>query len=495
MFTGLDQEIRAALARGGRHPAPDFEESWSAALRAGESPWPALLARAGGDRHALLAATAESVGAATSFPELVDEVVSLTDPLDLMPVDDAAWRLGREVGVVLPAEATLGPSPAESSSEGKQDDSVTAPELERRAEDRTVVRFVDRVLAEAVRRRAADVHFEPSEQGLQVRLRVDGTLRPTEVAPAAMARAILARLKVLADLDLAEHRRPQDGRVRFRGEGFEADLRLATLPTEGGEAAVLRVLAAESSALGLAQLGFPAAVEAGLRVSLSRPHGLVIATGPTGSGKTTTLYAALRELNAPDTKVLTVEDPVECVLDGAIQVPVNPAAGLTFSRALRAFLRQDPDVILVGEVRDPETARLAVQAALTGHLVLATLHTTDAATAVARLVDLGVEPFLLAATLEAVVAQRLLRQVCAACRHGPATEPCPACDGTGYRGRIGLFELMRVDDPMRALIAAGEPVEALRAQARAAGLVPLRDLARECLAAGRTTAEEIEPLL
>jgi type II secretory ATPase GspE/PulE/Tfp pilus assembly ATPase PilB-like protein len=249
---------------------------------------------------------------------------------------------------------------------------------------------------------------------------------------------------------------------------------------------------------------------------------LVIATGPTGSGKTTTLYACLRTLNAPDTKVLTVEDPVECVLEGAIQVPVNPAAGLTFSRALRAFLRQDPDVILVGEIRDPETARLAVQAALTGHLVLATLHTNDAATAVARLVDLGVEPFLLAATLEAVVAQRLLRQVCSACggpkalacragspdraatgaesppadatvRSAPPT--CPACDGTGYRGRFGLFELMPVDDPLRALIAAGAPVEALRTRARAAGLVSLRVLARDCLATGRTTAEEIEPLL
>lgn len=495
MFTGLDQEIRSALARAGRHPAPDFEESWFVALRAGDSPWPALLARAGGDPSALLAATAKCVGATAASSERANNVGVLTDPLDPLPVDDAAWRFGREVGVVLSAAATLGPSSAEMSTKGKQDESVTAPELERRAEDRTVVRFVDRVLADAVRRRAADVHFEPGEQGLQVRLRVDGTLRPTEVAPAAMARAILARLKVLADLDLAEHRRPQDGRVRFRGEGFEADLRLATLPTEGGEAAVLRVLAAEASAPGLAQLGLSAAAEVGLRASLGRPHGLVIATGPTGSGKTTTLYAALRELNLPDTKVLTVEDPVECVLDGAIQVPVNPAAGLTFSRALRAFLRQDPDVILVGEIRDPETARLAVQAALTGHLVLATLHTTDAATAVARLVDLGVEPFLLAATLEAVVAQRLLRQVCVACRSGPTTESCPACDGTGYRGRIGIFELMRVDDPMRALIAAGEPVEALRTYAQAAGLVPLRVLARQCVAAGRTTAEEIEPLL
>jgi type II secretory ATPase GspE/PulE/Tfp pilus assembly ATPase PilB-like protein len=523
MFTGLDQQIRAALARAGRHPAPDFEAAWSAALRAGDSPWSGALARAGDDRGALLAAVAESVGlvpvdanATAASPAADGEgCFPLTDPLDVRPLDDAAWRLGREVS---------GAFVATPSSAGGADDSGSAPELGRQAEDRTVVRLVDRVLADAVRRRAADVHFEPVDDGLQVRVRVDGTLRPTGGAPSGMARAVIARLKVLADLDLAEHRRPQDGRIRFRADGVEADLRLATLPTEGGESAVVRVQAAESSAPALAQLGLPAAVEAGLRASLGRPHGLVVATGPTGSGKTTTLYACLRALNAPDTKVLTVEDPVECALDGAIQVPVNPAAGLTFSRALRAFLRQDPDIILVGEIRDPETARLAVQAALTGHLVLASLHTNDAATAVARLVDLGVEPFLLAATLEAVVAQRLLRQVCTACRgpgpsSGRAGSPdpaapgmpreaadstgrsgapatvCAACDGTGYRGRIGLFELMRVDEPMRALIAAGEPVEVLRARARADGLVPLRVTARVCLAAGLTTAEEIEPLL
>ncbi len=495
MFTGLDQEIRAALARGGRHLAPDFETSWSAALRDGRSPWPDLLARAGGDRAAVIDAVAELVGGKTAADPEGGEAsaVALEDPLDPLPVDETAWRLGREVRGVFSARSIAsggetGPAAAGAAAVAAESD------LGRQAGEHTVVRFVDRVLADAVRRRAADVHFEPGDDGLQVRLRVDGTLRATDSVPSGLARAVVARLKVLADLDLAEHRRPQDGRIRFRAGGVEADLRLATLPTEGGESAVIRVLAAESSGLDLARLGLPGDVEAGLRACLARPHGLVIATGPTGSGKTTTLYACLRALNAPDTKVLTVEDPVECALDGAIQVPVNPAAGLTFSRALRAFLRQDPDVILVGEVRDPETARLAVQAALTGHLVLATLHTNDAATAVARLVDLGVEPFLLAATLEAVVAQRLVRQVCAECG-GRGTSACPDCEGTGYRGRLGLFELLRVDEPMRALIATGAPVEALRSRSQADGLVPLRVLARRCLAAGRTTAEEIEPLL
>ncbi len=419
-----------------------------------------------------------------------------------LPGEDATRWLGRGHD-----DGNAGAVASQDAASGVEDDPARA------AAQAPVVRFVADVLTEAVRRRAADVHFEPGDDRLHVRQRIDGTLRETATAPGELRRAVLARLKVLANLDLAEQRRPQDGRVRFRAEGREVDLRVATLPTESGEAAVVRVLGDDAGTSELSRLGLPESVESGLLAALARPHGLVVVTGPTGSGKTTTLYACLRRLDTPDVKILTIEDPVECELAGAVQVPVNPAAGLTFARALRAFLRQDPDLVMVGEIRDPETAHLAVQAALTGHLVLATLHTNDAPTAVTRLVDLGIEPFLLAATLEAVVAQRLVRRVCSSCRTwrdvggdevgDPAAHfvrvavaaGCPACDGTGHRGRLGLFEFLAVDESFRAAIAAGATLEELRTQARVGGWVPLRTSALERVRAGDTTVEEIRPLL
>jgi type IV pilus assembly protein PilB len=394
---------------------------------------------------------------------------------------------------------------------------TVAPEAELLAMtgSQPVVRYVNDVLEQAVRERASDIHFEPFERECRVRCRIDGALREWPPPPAALALPVTSRLKVLANLDIAERRVPQDGRIRFAFGGREVDLRLSTLPTQFGESVVLRVLDGERAAgIGLDTLGMAPAVLAELRATIRRPSGIVVVTGPTGSGKTTTLYAALREINEAGAKLLTVEDPVEYELEGVMQVAVNPAAGLTFAAALRSFLRQDPDVVMVGEIRDLETAHVAIQAALTGHLVLTTLHTNDAAGAVTRLTDLGVEPYLVAASLEAVLAQRLVRCICPECRYEqlPDAETlarlapkggslagmpfsvgagCPNCQGSGYRGRMGLFELLRVDDGIRDLISRGAGTQEIRDLARARGMRTLRDGGLAAIAARATTAEEV----
>ncbi|HVU16477.1 MAG TPA: GspE/PulE family protein [Candidatus Didemnitutus sp.] len=371
---------------------------------------------------------------------------------------------------------------------------------------------MDEVLTAAVRDRASDVHFEPFEEEFQVRRRIDGAfqlLPPPPVPPAP----VISRLKVLGGLDIAERRRPQDGRISLRIGERAIDLRISTLPTQTGESVVLRVLDPDAARHGLRTLGLPAELEASIGRAVRRPHGLVLVTGPTGSGKTTTLYACLDLVNSSDTKILTVEDPVEYEVEGPVQVSINPAAGLTFGRALRSFLRQDPDIILVGEIRDSETAQIAVQAALSGHLVLSTLHTNDAVGAIERLVDLEVEPFLLASTVQAVLAQRLLRRVCPHCRRlVPATSlgvlpelmgtdfagrtvpvavGCAQCEGSGYRGRLALFEWFEVSEAAKAMIAGRAAPRELRACARAGGLVPLRDVALRLVFEGSTTLDEL----
>ncbi|MBS0663120.1 MAG: type II/IV secretion system protein [Verrucomicrobia bacterium] len=366
------------------------------------------------------------------------------------------------------------------------------------ANEAPVVRLVQRLLEQAVEAGASDVHLEPFEDRFVIRCRVDGTLREVFPVPLTLAEPVTSRLKVLANLDIAERRAPQDGRIRTRLAGREVDLRLSTLPTQGGESIVLRVLDTRATRLELKTLGLPSRVEAGLRQAVERPHGLLVVTGPTGSGKTTTLYSALRTIDTVDCKILTVEDPVEYELEGVMQVGVNPLAGLGFPTVLRAFLRQDPDVILVGEIRDEETAAIAVQAAQTGHLVLTTLHTIDAATAVTRLVDLGVEPYLVAATLEAVLAQRLVRGVCPQCSeatsggNGPQLGPgCEHCRGTGYQGRIGLYEWLPATAPLREAIGLGRPADELRQMARDEGMRSLREEGLDAVAAGRTTLDEV----
>ncbi|MFZ5495311.1 MAG: GspE/PulE family protein [Verrucomicrobiota bacterium] len=386
---------------------------------------------------------------------------------------------------------------------------LSETDIEEMAGQTPIIRYVNLVLAQAIRDRASDIHFEPFEHEFRIRYRLDGALLDLPPPPKALALPVISRLKVLANLNIAERRLPQDGRIRLTLSGRAVDLRVSTLPTQFGESAVLRVLDQSAVRLELAQLGMPAAVRSGVEDIIRRPNGIFIVTGPTGSGKTTTLYSCLKLLNNPESKLLTVEDPVEYEIDGIMQVPVNLAAGLTFSRALRTFLRQDPDIVMVGEIRDVETAQIAIQASLTGHLVLTTLHTNDAPSAVTRLVDMGIAPFLLASTVEAVLAQRLLRRICPECRqeHRPP-EPlvrqlsapddmrffrgagCPACHHTGYRGRIGIFEFLRITDPLRDLVVKGASLVELRRQAAAEGLVSLREAALAAIRTGDTTVEE-----
>jgi type IV pilus assembly protein PilB len=382
------------------------------------------------------------------------------------------------------------------------------------AGDGPVIRFVNLVLTRAIRDGASDIHFEPFENEFRIRCRVDGLLRESPPPPAQLARPVVSRLKVLANLNIAEHRFPQDGRIRLKLAGRAVDLRISTLPTQFGESVVLRILDQSAALLYLERLGLPTPIEAGVREIIRRPNGIFIVTGPTGSGKTTTLYSCLKILNSPDVKILTVEDPVEYEIDGLMQVPVDHAAGLNFERALRTFLRQDPDIVMVGEIRDPDTARIAVQAALTGHLVLSTLHTNDAPGAITRLMDMGVEPFLLASSVEAVLAQRLVRRICSECKTAcsppapvlrqlglegsGATEcrfyhgsGCPACEQTGYKGRVGIFEMLSVNDELRELIATSVPLAQLRRAAVGRGMTPLREAGLHAVFKGETTLDEI----
>ena len=376
-----------------------------------------------------------------------------------------------------------------------------------------VVQVVNAMLAEAARAGASDVHLETLSAALRVRMRLDGVLQDAQQLGPEFRAAVISRLKVLAGLDIAERRLPQDGRARVRVGARELDLRVSTLPALHGESVVLRLLDGGGDALPqtLEGLGFPAHVLEPWRALLHRAAGLVLVTGPTGSGKTTTLYAALRERSTPGVKVVTVEDPVEYRLDGVVQLPVNLRAGFGFPNALRAILRHDPDVILVGEMRDAETAEIAVRAALTGHLVLSTVHTTDAVGALARLRDMGVPAYLLTATLQGVLAQRLVRRVCDACgTWGPLREidqaffagseapdtvrrgaGCDACAGTGYRQRIAIAELLSLDDAMRDALTQGASTTVLRQLARVRGVASLLADGQRAVRAGLTTAEEV----
>ena len=357
-----------------------------------------------------------------------------------------------------------------------------------------VVEQVDRLLRRAVALGASDVHVEPGEADVRVRYRVDGILRLAGTLRASQGQAIASRIKVLAGLDVAERRRPQDGRLQFEGG---VDVRVSVVPTTAGEKVVLRLLDSDAQALDLDRLGFEADDLERFRAAVTAPHGIVLVTGPTGSGKTTTLYAALSEVARPEVNVATVEDPVEYALDGVNQTQARPDLGFGFAEALRAFLRQDPDIIMVGEIRDAETAGVAARAALTGHLVLSTLHTNDAAAAVPRLADMGVAPYLLAASVRLVAAQRLVRLLCEACKQ-PGDEPgtfeatgCEACGDTGYRGREAVYEVLPVSDELAAAIGRGAPHAEVLAHARSAGLRSLHENAERKWRAGRTSRSEV----
>ncbi|ENO90551.1 general secretory pathway protein E, partial [Thauera phenylacetica B4P] len=368
-------------------------------------------------------------------------------------------------------------------------------------DDAPIIRLINALLTQAVRDGASDVHIEPYERESVVRLRRDGVLRDIARPRRGLHAAMASRIKIMAQLDIAEKRLPQDGRITLRLAGRAVDVRVSTVPTTHGERLVLRLLDKQAGQIGLDGLGMAPATGAAFTELLGQPHGILLVTGPTGSGKTTTLYAALQSLDAARLNIVTVEDPVEFDLPGVGQIAVNPRIELDFARALRAILRQDPDVIMIGEIRDLETAQIAIQASLTGHLVLATLHTNDSAAALTRLVDMGIEPFLLASTLRGVLAQRLVRKLCPDCRQPAASVQgweagqCGHCGHSGYRGRAGIYELLVVDEAMRRLIHDGADEDRLRAHARAAGMRSLHEDGLRHVASGLTSAAELQRVI
>jgi general secretion pathway protein E len=386
--------------------------------------------------------------------------------------------------------------------------------LEHQAEAAPVIRFVNQMLSDAVRMSASDIHVEPTRERLRVRFRVHGRLREIGAPPARLAAAVISRIKIMARLDIAERRLPQDGRARVVVDQRRFDLRVATAPSVHGESVVIRLLETDKDAPSFVELGMPAAIEAAIRRQLAAPHGMFLVTGPTGSGKTTTLYTSLRQLDAVTDKIISIEDPVEYQVEGVTQIQVRPEIDLGFARILRSVVRHDPDVIMVGETRDGETADIAVNAALTGHLLLSTLHTNSAAGAVGRLLDMGVEPFLLASVLRGVLGQRLVAELCPNCRrpHPPteeeaavltrfgtadtaitlfAADGCEQCNGTGIVGRVGIFEMLEVDEEIRRLIRERAPSQALQAHAMSRGMTTMFQDGVAKAMAGVTTLDEV----
>ncbi len=388
--------------------------------------------------------------------------------------------------------------------------------IDEKDQDASVVKFVNQIIWEAYQDGATDIHIEPQENDLRIRYRIDGVLHPTPVPPQLkqLQSAVISRVKVMAGMDIAEKRLPQDGRMGLRIRGEDIDVRVSTMPTVYGESVSLRLLLRRSGLLGMDKLGLSTRDEALLKRLITRPHGILLVTGPTGSGKSTSLYAWLHTINSVDKRILTVEDPIEYEMPGINQIQVKPDIGLTFAVGLRHILRQDPDVIMVGEIRDKETAEIAIRAALTGHLVFSTLHTNDSAGAITRLVDMGIEPFLVASSIEAIVAQRLVRRLCPECRRPRAMDEemldrmgfpralreghilyeatgCKACRGTGYRGRTGIYEILVMTETLRSLATARQPSHMIKTEALRAGLRTLRQDGWEKAAQGMTTLEEV----
>jgi len=462
--------------------------------------------------------------------------VALADPLDATRADEIHFAIKRDVQIVVadPAEIrkTIDQLYGQDEASGdiaeilkelgadadiarEVDEAAdSAKQLENLANEAPIVKFVSLVLQQAIQDRASDIHFEPFETDFRIRYRVDGALYEMAPPPKHLALPVISRLKVMANLNISERRMPQDGRISLNLSGRQVDLRMSTLPTQFGESVVLRVLDRAAVNLEIESLGFPKYVYDFVTEVILRPNGIFVVTGPTGCGKTTTLYSCLRRVNALDSKLLTAEDPVEYDIEGIMQVAINDSVGMTFGKALRSFLRQDPDIIMVGEMRDLETAQISIQASLTGHLVLSTLHTNDAPGAVTRLVDMGVEPFLISSTLMAVLGQRLVRTTCKNCR--TPFEPtekqlemlnlsphdlgdkvfhygrgCSACNDTGYKGRKGIFELLVISEAVRTLINERAPTVVLRQKAVELGMVTLREDGLRGIFEGDTTIEEV----
>jgi type IV pilus assembly protein PilB len=449
-------------------------------------------------------------------------LVAMADPGNVLALDDIGLLTGVDVRPAIATPQDVATLIARLDRIGEAADALDDHAAEQRApaeaeehgagpDDAPVVRFVHSVIAQAVEQGASDIHFVPQAGELRGQFRVDGVLADAFVAPPRMAPHVIARLKLMANLDIAERRAPQDGRLAFTVDGRTVDLRVVTLPLVGGESVVMRILDRRAGAVGLDELGMLGPERARFEAAIGRPYGAVLVTGPTGSGKTTTLYAALRTLNTGERSILTLEDPVEYRVAGIKQMQVNTKAGVTFATGLRSMMRADPDVMLVGEIRDRDTARIAIEAALTGHLVLSTLHTNDAPTAIARLIEMGVEPFLVASAIECVVAQRLARRLCPDCRRPArltaealrasgfaagddvdAFEPvgCGRCNGTGYRGRVGVYETMPMTEAIRTHALARDPATAIAATAVAEGMRRLREDAFEKVRAGLTSVTE-----
>ncbi len=457
--------------------------------------------------------------------------VIMSNPLDFYTID--AMRLGtnyeiralagRENEILEAIERLYGSSGTsmekiiedmEGIAEYRSEDEENVDHLRDMASEGPVIRLVNLIITRAIEMRASDIHFEPFEDQFRVRYRVDGVLHDVESPPNRLQAAIVSRVKIMAKLNIAERRLPQDGRIMLRVKGKEIDFRVSSVPTIYGESIVLRILDKSSIVLDIEKLGFPEDTLKGFNHLIQRPHGIILVTGPTGSGKTTTLYCALEKINSPDKKIITVEDPVEYQLRGVNQIQVKPAIGLTFANALRSIVRQDPDVILIGEIRDAETAEIAIHLALTGHLVLSTLHTNDAPSAITRLIDMGMEDYLLSSTIIGILAQRLVRVVCPDCQVPYAPDPailremqrngersenwriieakgCEQCAHTGYWGRAGIFEFLEIDDDIRKLILEKKDSNIIKEAARKRGMRTLREDGWLKVRQGVTTIPEV----
>ena len=452
------------------------------------------------------------------------------EPLNNKLTDELPFILGREIRILVgyPSEieemidqfypeggSTISDIIKEiDASSEKTLDLDNIKDLEKAANDAPIVRFVNLIMQQAIKDKASDIHFEPFSDEFRIRYRIDGALYEIAPPPKNLAIPVISRIKVMSGLNIAERRVPQDGRIELRVNRKPIDLRVSTLPTRYGESVVLRVLDRSVVNLSLDSLGMNDYIKSNIRRLLKRPNGIFVVTGPTGSGKTTTLYSGLREINVVEDKLLTAEDPVEYDIEGIMQVPVREQVGMTFAAALRAFLRQDPDRIMVGEIRDVETAGMAIQASLTGHLVLSTLHTNDAAGAVTRLIDMGIEPFLISSTMIGVLAQRLIRRVCTKCREEyiPSDEElqmlgvtreeinnrpffkgrgCDYCNNSGYKGRVGIFELLLVSPAIQALVNERKPTQFIKEQAMKEGMVTMRQDGIKQILDGITTAKEV----
>ena len=465
--------------------------------------------------------------------------IAISDPLDLFALDNLKFILNKEIDVVLaPREdiekaidryygdkektaiaeaidaATM--TQGDIKIRGKDMDGEEGEEGEEDGDDEApVIRFCHLMIAGALKARASDIHVEPMEDRVRIRYRVDGVLQEVQAPPKRLQGSVLSRLKIMAEIDIAEKRKPQDGRIKINLEGRQIDIRVSSLPATHGESIVMRLLDKEKGLIGLELMGFHASDFKRFKGLIKRPNGIILVTGPTGSGKTTTLYAALKELNRPDVKIITAENPVEYNMVGVNQTQVKAGIGMTFQRILRAMLRQAPNIILVGEIRDSETAEIAIQAALTGHLVFSTLHTNDAPGALTRLIDMGVKPFLVASSIQAAMGQRLVRMLCQDCKVAdPEPDPfeltaigmkpedlegrviykpggCENCRDTGYMGRKGIFELMEMNSVMRDMVFRKEPVDKVREQARLSGMVTLLEDGVRKVMDGLTSIEEI----